>query len=181
MKLTNAEKLILVMLAELHEKLGVNGQTDPKFLQNAIYRDHTWALSQEMSGIVGDSPDPAPPEVGEVFEFLGMWESIEMAYASFNASEKKQIKEDARRFGNNVNFPGFDGNNESRYMSIAQFVVKDMDLYSHFMDHNFNSHCPMVGDYRAMLEVFSPMCRALGNQHLGVPQVIEILNAGVIE
>ena len=49
MKLTNPEKLILVMLSEIYEKLGIQGETDTKFLLNAIYEGHTWALSWKMS------------------------------------------------------------------------------------------------------------------------------------
>ncbi len=32
MKLSNSEKLILTMLAEIHEKLGIENGTDTKFL-----------------------------------------------------------------------------------------------------------------------------------------------------
>ena len=58
MKLSNSEKLILTMLAEIQEKLGIQNGTDTKLLTSAIYSNNTWALSLEIPGIVGGSPDP---------------------------------------------------------------------------------------------------------------------------
>jgi hypothetical protein len=43
MNLTNPEKLVLVMLAEIHEALKIKNGVDTKLLKNAIYRDNTWA------------------------------------------------------------------------------------------------------------------------------------------
>ena len=56
MKPTNSEKLILVMLSEIHEKLCIKNGVNTKLVTNAIYSQNTWALSWDLPGIVGDSP-----------------------------------------------------------------------------------------------------------------------------
>jgi len=175
MKLTNPEKLILVMLAEIHEKLGIKDGMDTKLLTSAIYSNNAWALSWEMPGIVGDSPDPTPPEVNEVTSILDMWSFLEEAYESFSAIEKAKIKIDADPVGSDVQFSGFDGNNEPELLSIARFLVEDMGRFSRFKGRDLNSHHPSIEAYRRMLSVFEPIRATLVGHGLSVTQVVEIL------
>jgi len=44
MKLSDSEKLILVMLAEIHKHLGIEGGIDPDFVQEAIHSGNVWGL-----------------------------------------------------------------------------------------------------------------------------------------
>ncbi|MHB8385260.1 YfbU family protein [Metallibacterium sp.] len=177
MKLTNPEKLILVMLSDIHEKLGIENSVDTKLLTSAIYSNNTWALSWELQGIVGDSPDPTPPEVSEVADILDMWSFIEEAYATFDASAKTKIEAEADPFGTHVQFSGFDGNNETTHMSIARFLVEDMGRFSRFKGRDLNSHLPSIGTYRRMLAVFEPIRKTLDGHGLTAGKVIKLLNA----
>jgi len=45
MKLTDGEKLILYMLSEIYEHLGIEGKTkiDSQFVKSAIHDGHAWA------------------------------------------------------------------------------------------------------------------------------------------
>jgi uncharacterized protein len=54
MKLTDDEKLILLMLSEIYEKLDVYGETDPKFVRSTILDDMLWGLTWRYSGIPFD-------------------------------------------------------------------------------------------------------------------------------
>lgn len=180
MKLTNPEKLILIMLADIHKKLGIENSVDTKLLTSAIYSNNTWALSWEMPGIVGDSPDPTPPSVSEVVDTLDMWSFIEEAYATFEAPEKKKIETEADSFGTHVQFSGFDGNNEVELRSIALFLVEDMGRFPCFKGRDLNSHHPSIETYRRMLAVFEPIRKTLDGRGLTADQVIEILKANPI-
>ena len=51
MKLTDGEKLIILMLTELYEKLQIDGETDPDFLRAAIFHDHLCGIRWKYSGI----------------------------------------------------------------------------------------------------------------------------------
>lgn len=177
MKLTNPEKLILVMLAELHEKVGIDS-TNTKLLKNAIYSDNTWALSWEMRGIVGDHGDPTPPEVSEVVDVLGMWTLIEEAYASYDAPKQAAVQAAAKASGGAPRFAGFDGNNEAEYLGIANFLVTDMGRFAQFKGRDLNSHFPAMDGYRRMLAIWKPTRAGLGGGTVMSPdRMTELLNA----
>ena len=176
MKFTNAEKLIVTMLADLHEKLGID-EFDTKLIKQAIYSNNTWALSWELPGIVGDSPESTPPEVSLVVDILDMWSFIEEAYERFDATEKSALEAKADPFGKHVEFSGFDGNNESEYMSIANFLVKEMDRFTRFADRDLNSHCPVIDGYQRMLAKFLTIRPTLVGHGLSVEEMAEVLNA----
>lgn len=176
MKLTNPEKLILVMLAELHDKLGIK-ETNTKLIQQAIHTDNTWALSWEMPGIVAGEPDPTPPEVSLVVDILDMWSFIEEAYEDFDAAQKSDLEAKAPIFGKGVEFIGFDGNNEADARSIALFLVNDMDRFTRFSDRDLNSHHHVIDSYQRMLAVFEPIRVNVVGRRLSVDELAQILNA----
>jgi len=72
MKLSDGEKLILFMLSELYEKLGIEGEMDPKFIKSAICSGNTWGLKWQYTGIF-DSGETKPELVTEVANILDMW------------------------------------------------------------------------------------------------------------
>jgi len=176
MKFTNAEKLIVTMLADLHEKLGID-EVRTKLIKQAIYSNNTWALSWELTGIVGDSPEQTPPEVSLVVDILDMWSFIEEAYERFDATAKSAFEAIADPLRKRVAFSGFDGNNESEYMGIANFLVKEMNRFTRFADRDLNSHCPVIDDYQRMLEKFLPIRPKLADRGLSAEEMADVLNA----
>ncbi|MBB6184929.1 YfbU family protein [Oleiagrimonas soli] len=177
MRLSNAEKLILTMLADIHKELNIQGDVDARFVTKAIYTGNTWALSWEMQSIVGDSPEPTPPIVSEVVDIIDMWSFIEEAYSSFDDAERKRVKDEAEPFGEHVEFAGFDGNNETEHMSIARFLVEEMNRFSRFKGRDLNSHYPSIDGYREMLAVFNPIRETLIGHGLSVDQLVAVLQA----
>jgi uncharacterized protein len=179
MKLTNQEKLLLMMLADIHEALKIKDGVDTKLLKSAIYTDNTWALQWEMPGILTGPSDPTPPAVKTVSDILEMWTLLEEAYERFGPADKARIKIEADPFGDPVRFPGFGGNNEPRALNIAQFLVDDMGRFSHFKGRDLDSHFPGMEGYLRMFSVFEPMRETLGVMGaLSADQVILILKAG---
>ena len=175
MKLTNPEKLILIMLSEIYEKLGLDGSKgiDPKFLSEAIYSDNTWGLDWQYTGIFSDNSEPNPPEVTEVVNYLDMWSFIERAYENLNAADKKLLSDDPDIV--QTQFTGFDGNNETEYMSVARFLILQLKRFTEFKDRDLNSHYPMIGRYRRMYSVFEPIRRNLHNRRLLLVELQSIL------
>lgn len=173
MKLTNPEKLILSMLASLHERLEIEPET-AKLISDAIHSDNTWALSWQLPGIVGDNSDPNPPAVQEVVNYLDMWGFIEDGVAALSPDARAAL--DAAALGAK-GFPGFDGNNESEHFSIARFLVGPMRRFARFAGRDLNSHHPTLHRYAAMYAVFEPIRSRLG---LGRPltraELTEILS-----
>lgn len=175
MKLSDGEKLTLLMLTELYEKLDVNGEIDPEFIRSAISSDKTWSIPWRYAGIPFED-QKTPPVVKEVLDILDMWSFIEYSYSRLNDEEKSTLGRMSDIFGKNPKFKGFDGNNETEYMSTAMFLVNDLDRFSEFKGRDFNSHMSVVDAYNRMLKIYAPIVDRNYHQPLTLDQLAEILN-----
>lgn len=177
MKLSNPEKLILLMLSEIYDKLGLTN-VDTKLLSSAIHSENTWALDWEMPGVVGSDSEETPPLVIDVVNYLDMWSFLEEAHSSFDSPAKDRVAAQAEPFGSHVRFPGFDGNNETDAMSVAHILVNHMGRFSRFKGRDLNSHAPLLDNYRRMYSIFEPIRTSLsGTRHLSPEQIIAVLQA----
>lgn len=178
MNLSNPEKLILIMLSEIYEKLGIEGKSgiDPNFVKEAIYSGNTWGLEWEYTGVF-ETSEPPPPEVTETINYLDMWSFIEEAYEDMGEEKKKGLKDKAAPFGENVRFRGFDGNNEPEYIGITRFLLEHLGRFARFRDRELNSHMPSLTIYRRMYQVFEPIRRTLIDRRLSVDELSLILKA----
>jgi len=178
MELSDGEKLILIMLSEIHQKLKIENGVDTELVKSAIFSGNVWALKWEFPGIFSNS-EHTPEMVTEVVDILDMWSFIERAHKSLSTEDKARVEKEASPFGKYVEFTGFDGNGESAYISIARFLVDDLNRFSAFKGRELNSHMPSIGLYRRMLRVFEPLRATLGQHELSADQVIQILKARV--
>jgi uncharacterized protein len=178
MKLSDGEKLILLMLCDMYKSLKIKGEFDPEFIAKTIYGDHLWGFDWELTGIPFERSE-TPREVGETTDYLDMWRFIEVGYDKLSKGDKEQLEKDVGPLGKNVRFPGFDGNNEP-HIHIARYMI---DVMSHrfesFKGRNLNSHHPSVEGYQRMYEVFEPMRAALVGRELNLAEMTAILKAWV--
>jgi uncharacterized protein len=172
-KLSDGEKLILVMLCELHKKLDVQGEIDPNFVERAIDGGHYWALRRLY---LHDHEDD-PKAVSEVIDVLEMWSFIERGYRKLSKQAKDAVGQKAGPLGKHVHFLGFDGNYETEHLGIARFLVNDLEHFTNFKGRDLVTHSPMLDAYRQMLEVFKPLRSQLVGRELDVSEIIEILKA----
>lgn len=177
MKLSPQEKLILVMLCDIQEKLGADGEVNHRFIAKSIFSDNTWAIPWELPGIFGDERFDDPPEVEEVADILEMWSLIEASYSELSSAEKARVETEASPFGREVKFPGFDGNNESRHLSIAKHFIKEMGRWTEFDGRDLNSHAPSLAAYRRMREVMNRVSETNTTGLLSVGAIVEVLKA----
>lgn len=174
MKISDGEKLILLMLSELYEKMGIQGEIEPEFIKSAIFRDHLWGIPWKYSGIPFEDQE-TPEIVKEVVDILDMWSFIEHGYQNLSDEEKAQLEKDADPFGKDPQFRGFDGNNETEHMSVASFLINDLERFEEFKGRSMNSHCPSIETYRRMLAVFEPMRRNLMSGRLSLSNLTTII------
>lgn len=173
-KISDGEKLILLMLSELYEKMDIDGEIEPEFIKSAIFRDHLWGIPWKYSGIPFENQE-TPEIVKEVVDILDMWSFIEYGYQNLSDEEKAQLEIDADPFGKEPKFRGFDGNNESEYMSVASFLINDLDRFQEFKGRSMNSHMPSIETYRRMQNAFEPMRRTLISGPLKLADLTVIL------
>lgn len=178
MKITDGEKLILLMLSELYDKLGVEGEVEPDFIRSAIFSNNTWSIPWKYVGIPFEEQE-TPEVVKEVLDILDMWSMIERSYENLSNESKEFVEKEASPFGKDPKFPGFDGNNETEYMGTASFLVNDLDRFEEFKGRNFNSHCPSIDSYRRMLSVFKPLLQNLNFRPLSAQNIVDILKERV--
>jgi len=173
-KITNAEKLIISMLADLHEKLGIDPE-NAKFINSVIHADQAWAIPWKFHGLFGDQAERAPDEVYEVLNFLDMWAILEEGVAALSPEAKASL---TSTWKGSTTFTGFDGNNEPKEMSIAYCFVHKLNSFSRFADRDLNSHMPRLEKYRAMYKVFEPLRVNVGpGRPLGKEELLQVFLA----
>lgn len=176
--LSDGEKLIAMMLAELIKKQNVEIETNVDLVQKVIIGGHYWALGWEMPGIFHGHADKQS-RVRFVVDVLDMWSFIEEAFEAMGQDQRERLAKEADPFGTHVQFAGFDGNNEAEHVTIARFLVNDLKRFSRFREghRDLNSHCPTLEGYNRMLQVFEPLRQNLVGRRLGVDELVAILNS----
>ena len=176
--LSDGEKLLTLMLADVIEKLGVDTETNLSLVRNVIYGGHYWALDWEMPGVFHGHVDKRS-RVSFVVDVLDMWTILEEGFERLSAEGKAHLVKNAAPFGEHVVFTGFDGNNEGEYMSIATFLVEDLQRFSRFRDkRSLNSHHPTLETYGRMVRAFKPIRQGLIGRSMTAEEMTTVLNAG---
>ena len=176
LKLRDGEKLIISMLCELYKHLEIDGNIDPLFVEEALHGGHYWALRWQYPGLFDMEAD-SMKTVDEVVDVLNVWRFLEQSYARLSEKDKDRVKQEAEPFGNRVVFRGFDGNEETEYLIIAQFLIDKLDLFTHFGGRDLNSHMPSIEQHRRMVRAFKPIRSSLSGNLLSAGHIIKILNA----
>jgi uncharacterized protein len=177
--LSDGEKLITMMLADVINGLNIKAETNVELVKNVIYGGHYWALDWEMPGLFHTHIDKRG-HVSFVANVLDMWDFMEVAFEKLDDGDKARLAEASKPFGTLVRFPGFDGNNEAEYLGIARFLIDDLGRFGRFQDRErgLNSHHPTLKMYGAMYRVFEPIRKTLVfGKTMSVVQMAEILNA----
>ena len=175
MNITDGEKLILIMLSELYDKVGVDGEIDPDFIRSAISSDNTWSIPWKYTEIPFQTEE-TPYFSRKVLDILDMWSMIERSYIGKSQRNKELIAKEAKLSSTELVFTGFDGNNESGYLNAALFIINDLGRFEEFKGRDLNSHRPSVGIYERMLSVYKPIFAELNFKPLSPQNIIDILN-----
>jgi uncharacterized protein YfbU (UPF0304 family) len=178
---SDGERVLILMMRDIYKRLKTHdddetAEIDADFLAEVIYGGHYWAPKWEMAGLFHDEEDD-PIDVHFVGDVLEMWSFIENAYDRLGEKAKARIETEAEPFGKDVHFRGFDGNNESSLLGIANFLIKKMGRFEEFKGRDLNSHFPSVDMHKRMLAVFTPMEKKLVGRGLSADQIIELMQA----
>jgi hypothetical protein len=173
MELSDGEKLIILMLADMYKAQKIKGDFDPDFISSTIHSDQLWGFNWQFTGIPF-GPYKTPRVVDETTNILDMWMFLEEGYAKLSASEKARLEKEADPFGKYVQFAGFDGNNEPHY-GIATYLIEDMKRFTHFAKREMNSHSQSVEHNLRMYSIFEPIRATLHSRSLSADEIIRIL------
>lgn len=174
MKLTNAEKLILVMLSDITEKLHIDHGIDPKLVKSAIHSGNAWGLDWKYPGL-GPTDQAAPAAANEVTNILEMWTYIEEAYKELSSDDKTRVKTEAGLSGP-PRFSGFDRDGELQFNNIAYFLIYDLKLFKKFKLDTLDATSPMLPGYKKMVKVWETVKPELAGVSLNAGQLVKILS-----
>ncbi|QYR20789.1 YfbU family protein [Paenibacillus sp. sptzw28] len=165
MDLSKKERLMLYNQYEILERL------NPQDAET--YRTFRTILSNGYEAHYGDLVESFYAEMSKeasdlVVDVLDMYSCLHNSYAALE--DKSGIEEWQ------IDFPGFDGNNEISELGYTRFFLHDLDRFSELQRDGhaqYNSHSRMKTKYRAMLEVW----RAKEERYnLSKADIIEIIN-----
>ena len=170
MHLSDGEKLIAAMLADLMIHLKATDGIDPRFIRDALPADG-WALKWKYPDIFAEglTREGVPEEVADI---LVMYRVIEDSIRNLPPQDSAQLDSHYREFH------GFDGNNESEHFAVAVFMVDSLDRFEDYRGRNMNSHMPMLDRYRRILATFKQERRAnLSGEAFSLDQLKRVLGA----
>jgi uncharacterized protein len=173
MEISDPERLILLMLCDIYEKLGLD-DFDPPFIRKAITEGHLWALRWRYSHLFGIE-EATDEEVSHVREILEMWNRIEISYADLGPDDQQRVR--AAHSGLAPTFPGFDGNNETTQLGIADMLTNDRARgWTQFQGRDLDAHGPTMDTHGRMLAALRRMDT---HGHLTAGQIIQLMYARV--
>jgi uncharacterized protein len=112
--------------------------------------------------------DPMPSEdCREVIDILEMHRQLRFSYDRL--TDKSEVERP-----NDIEFRGFDGNEETRQFSYAHYLIHDEGKWKELAQSGdgLNSHSPVLGAYRRMLEVWKAIQES--------PQHLHVLDEGLL-
>ncbi|MDQ7814217.1 MAG: YfbU family protein [Patescibacteria group bacterium] len=169
MRFTRTERLLLANQYRILEKLypdeAGSYATWREALESGYELHYGWIAEHIYEDVMTDA------ECREVVDILDMHRALKRAYEAL--ADKSGIEEWK------VKFSGFDGNNECKQMGYARyFCAIDGPHDPRFPEvdrgDNFNSHCPTLKRYRAMLAEWN---KSGAKQELTRDDVVRIIDA----
>lgn len=169
MTLSKGELIIIKLLCDIHDKMGIAKGADS--IMESIYSGNLWSIDQQLRGLL-NVRENSKEAVDETHSILEMWYALENSFKHLSDEDKIKVNK-ATDSHKELIFPGFDANNEEHY-GIATHMIKELGLYTEFAKHDLNSHCPTLAGYRRMLEVYKNYKPAY---KLSSEIIIEIIDA----
>lgn len=139
MSYTNADKLQLLMLCDIYKELDIQGGFNPDIISTAISTGNLWAIDAEYSMVIGEE---IPKEVRDnVVAALNCYRYISASIAKLPAADKDELVTEFKLniHDKHVQFPGYDGNSEGEYSSVAR-MFGVLGKFSEQIEIDKNSH-----------------------------------------
>lgn len=173
MKMTKAERLIVLMLCDLYKSPGEDKIFNHKLVEYAVAQGQLWALSWEYGDLLSADP-PTKEQVDLVADVMTMWQVIEAFMSRFTPEERDEI---ATATDTSLDLIKFQGFYEEPYRSIFRFMLEELGKWSEFAGRDYSKMLPVLGAELRMLAKYKEIRNAAGfNRKFTPAQIIEILN-----
>lgn len=178
MQPTVIEQLTVHMLCAIYKKLGIEDSFDPDLVSSAIASNDLWVLDWAYD--IKDEQSHNPSYVTAVVDTLDMYSFLRDSFESLSPAEQAIVEGEVPNAASQIQFHGYDGNNELDYRRAARYLVNDLDRFETMKDvATSNSHSPVVEMYARMYDVFEPIRAQLGRRLMGAHEIVAVLQAAV--
>lgn len=148
MRLSNAERLIVAMLANIQKEMKIGGDIDPDFILEALRGGQEWSVEWEYSSLFPKEP-ATPEELEETTAYLDMWWRIENSYQALSDADKEAVVK--ANNGSAPKFSGFDANSDPHH-AITCTLINKLNRYDEFKGRPLNSHAHVLDSYKSKLD-----------------------------
>lgn len=100
-----------------------------------------------------------------------VWDVLDLHRALF--SSVKRLDTNDTNLNKKIKFKGFDGNNETKYLVYAEYILHDLNRYMELHSNDYNTHSPTSNKYSRMLKSWEKYNKT---HKLNEQQIKEILN-----
>jgi uncharacterized protein YfbU (UPF0304 family) len=146
MKISLNDRIILANQYRILELLDQDSAGHHSNLRKALEDGYTLHY-KDLAG--GFGTELGEEECREVISILQMYRALSSSYE--HLTDKGEISPQQ------VEFPGFDGNDETKQFSYAGYLVDDLGNWREFQGRDLNSHFAMLPRYRNMLGKWLPL------------------------
>jgi|SRR5690606_1796675 len=165
---TRVERLILFNQYKILERLDPENADSYQKMQEILENGYELEYQWKTEFITDDRDVMSTDQCRFVINVLSMYEALQRSYDRL--SNKGTIEPRM------VEFPGFDGNHEPKYLGYTRFLINREEKFTYLRtsSDDLNSHFRTLERYRRMLAVW----RELGESYdLTSEQIQAILNA----
>ena len=173
MKLSRIERWILSNQYKVLETLDPEQADHYAFCRNAIDRGYEGEYDWMADDVDDERDGLSSADCGEVIDILEMYSDLQRGFDALD--DKSDIRE------YQINFPGFDGNHESKRVGYCRHVCGGRGRYHDLRrPMDWDSHRPLIDAYRRMLAVWRPIRESVhqgtrGTDPLNRREIFEIL------
>lgn len=166
--MTKTERMILSNQYEILKHLDPSNAKTYDLAIEALRDGYEASYDEHAPYIASDAEVLSTDECVEVMKIMSMYQHLKRSYDSLK--DKADIKP------HQVEFQGFDGNNETKHMGYARFLKKE-DKYGDLDGgrDRFNSHTESLPMYRRMLSVHKAVAKS--GENLTADEIKKILDA----
>lgn len=164
MELSQVERVMLANQYKILSLLDPSGAEEYDKVREALENGYESVYSEALSRGAYDE-QLSPDESRLVIHAMDLYWAMQRSYDRLEDEDKAEIREEE------LDFPGFDGNNETKFVTYSQFVVEKEGRFTDLrfekdqgsgtispaLLDRYNSHVPMVEIYRKRAEYWYPM------------------------
>ena len=153
------QQLLLLMLADIHEKLEIQRSVNPTFVREMVVSGELWAVAEAYPQYFRSSEVESPDCLGFVRDTLFMWHDVEAAYDELTEQHKQKVSQQLgmRRVECPGFFPGFSKKLDPAENRVSHILMNLICMAPNFGGRSLDPYSSWIPQYREMLDVYGEM------------------------